>query len=253
MATILLVDDAAFMRNRCAKVLRDAGYQVVEAENGQDAVEKYQTLRPEGVLMDVNMPQMDGITALREIRRTDPEANVTMLTAMGQHHFIVEALTSGAFDYILKPFQPDRVLDATRKMEERARQAGIKRIPVTQRRSGPRKALVVDGDPRLCGLVSQLLRRDGLQATACTDPDRVKQLLQEEPFDAVIMDSGFSGLSGWELVALASELHPRPTVVFLTGWGLVPQATSPAAKAAGPAQSPPPDPTTLHSILSQLT
>lgn len=116
MVKVLLVDDAAFMRTRCAKLLQDAGYEVVEAENGKDAVEKYQQHRPDAVLMDVTMPEMDGIAALKEIRRGDPTAKITMLTAVGQQDVVVEALLSGAYDYILKPFRPSRIIEAARKM-----------------------------------------------------------------------------------------------------------------------------------------
>lgn len=116
MASVLLVDDAAFMRTRCAKLLKDEGYDVLEAENGADAVRKYATFKPDAVLMDVTMPEMDGIQALKEIRKADPKARVTMLTAMGQQDMVMDALMSGAQDYVLKPFQPARVLDAVKKM-----------------------------------------------------------------------------------------------------------------------------------------
>lgn len=116
MPSILLVDDAAFMRTRCAKLLQDAGYEVIEAENGKDAVQKYASGKPDGVLMDVTMPEMDGVSALKEIRRLDPRAKVTMVTAIGQQDVVVEALRAGAYDYILKPFQPTRIIEAVRKM-----------------------------------------------------------------------------------------------------------------------------------------
>ena len=116
MATVLLVDDAAFMRTRCAKLLKDEGYEVVEAENGLDALAKYTASKPDAVLMDVTMPEMDGLQALKEIRKVDPAARVTMVTAMGQQDLVMEALKSGAQDYVLKPFQPARVLDAVKKM-----------------------------------------------------------------------------------------------------------------------------------------
>jgi two-component system chemotaxis response regulator CheY len=116
MATILLVDDAAFMRTRCAKLLRDSGFEVVEAENGVEAVRTYISIRPDAVLMDVIMPEMDGLAALKEIRRLDPSARVTMVTAMGQEDMVLDALKSGAKNYLLKPFQPDRIIEAVRKM-----------------------------------------------------------------------------------------------------------------------------------------
>lgn len=116
MATLLVVDDAAFMRMRCSKLLTDNGFAVIEAENGAQAVRKYQELHPDGVLLDITMPEMDGLTALKEIRKIDPNARVVMVTALGQQTLVIEALKGGARDFVLKPFQSDRVLAAVRKL-----------------------------------------------------------------------------------------------------------------------------------------
>jgi two-component system chemotaxis response regulator CheY len=114
--TILVVDDAAFMRMRCAKLLKDNGFDVIEAGNGVEAVQKYTEARPDAVLLDVTMPEMDGLEALRQIKRVDPNARVAMVTAMGQQAVVMEALKAGARDFVLKPFQPDRILGAVRKI-----------------------------------------------------------------------------------------------------------------------------------------
>ncbi|HEU0169039.1 MAG TPA: response regulator [Chloroflexota bacterium] len=116
MAKILVVDDAAFMRMRCSKLLTESGYEVVEAENGLDAIAKYKENKPDAVLLDITMPEMDGLTALKEIRKIDPEAKVAMVTAMGQQSMIMDAIKSGAKDFVVKPFQPDRVLAAVKKL-----------------------------------------------------------------------------------------------------------------------------------------
>ena len=116
MAKILVVDDAAFMRMRCTKLLTENGYEVVEAENGLDAIAKYKENKPDAVLLDITMPEMDGLTALKEIRKIDPEAKVAMVTAMGQQSMIMDAIKSGAKDFVVKPFQPDRVLAAVKKL-----------------------------------------------------------------------------------------------------------------------------------------
>jgi two-component system, chemotaxis family, chemotaxis protein CheY len=113
---VLIVDDAQFMRLRCARILLENGYTVVEAENGRHAVEQYQAESPDAVLMDVSMPEMDGLAALRAIRAHDPEARVAMLTAMGQQNVIIEAIKAGAKDFVVKPFEPERVLKALQKM-----------------------------------------------------------------------------------------------------------------------------------------
>ncbi len=113
---ILVVDDAAFMRMMVKDILTKNGYEVVgEAENGLRAIEKYQELRPDLVTMDITMPEMDGISAVKEIRKIDPNAKVIMCSAMGQQSMVIEAIQSGARDFIVKPFQPDRVLEAIRK------------------------------------------------------------------------------------------------------------------------------------------
>ncbi len=116
MAKVLLVDDAAFMRMRCARLLQEEGHEVVEASNGREAVEAYQAHHPNAVLMDITMPEMDGLEALRAIKAVDPNAKVAMLTAMGQQAIVIEAIKSGARDFVVKPFERERVLAAVAKL-----------------------------------------------------------------------------------------------------------------------------------------
>ncbi|MCL6614824.1 MAG: response regulator [Firmicutes bacterium] len=114
---VLVVDDAAFMRMMIKDILRKGGYQVVgEAEDGVKAIEKYRELKPDLVTMDITMPDMDGITAVKEIRAIDPNAVIIMCSAMGQQAMVIDAIQAGAKDFIVKPFQPDRVLEAIRKV-----------------------------------------------------------------------------------------------------------------------------------------
>ncbi len=114
---ILICDDAAFMRMMIKDILTKNGYNVVaEAENGAKAVEKYQETKPDLVLMDITMPEMDGIQALKKIKSMDPNASVIMCSAMGQQAMVIESIQSGARDFIVKPFQPDRVLEAVKKV-----------------------------------------------------------------------------------------------------------------------------------------
>ena len=111
MAKILLVDDAAFMRKVIKDTLNKNGYtDVHEAVDGADAVEKYDELHPDLVMMDITMPNMDGLEALKAIRAKDPNANVVMCSAMGQEAMVMEAVQAGIKDFIVKPFKPDRVL-----------------------------------------------------------------------------------------------------------------------------------------------
>lgn len=111
MAKILTVDDAAFMRKVIKDTLTKAGYtEIFEAEDGAMAVEKYNELKPDLVLMDITMPNMDGLEALKAIRASDANANVVMCSAMGQETMVIDAIKSGAKDFIVKPFKPDRVL-----------------------------------------------------------------------------------------------------------------------------------------------
>ncbi len=114
---ILIVDDAAFMRMMIKDILTKNGYNVVgEAENGAKAFEKYNELKPDLVLMDITMPEVDGIAALKMIKGADPNAMVIMCSAMGQQAMVIEAIQGGAKDFIVKPFQPDRVLEAVKKV-----------------------------------------------------------------------------------------------------------------------------------------
>ncbi|MCI8439784.1 MAG: response regulator [Oscillospiraceae bacterium] len=111
MAKILLVDDAAFMRKVIKDTLSKAGYtDLHEAVDGADAVEKYNSLKPDLVLMDITMPNMDGLEALKAIRAADGNANVVMCSAMGQETMVIDAIRSGAKDFIVKPFKGERVL-----------------------------------------------------------------------------------------------------------------------------------------------
>jgi two-component system chemotaxis response regulator CheY len=114
---ILICDDAAFMRMMIKDILTKNGYNIVgEAENGAKAVEKYAELKPDLVLMDITMPEMDGIEALKKIKASDANASVIMCSAMGQQAMVIESIQSGAKDFIVKPFQADRVLEAVQKV-----------------------------------------------------------------------------------------------------------------------------------------
>ena len=113
---ILIVDDAAFMRMMIKDILTKNGYNVVgEAENGLKAIEKYSETKPDLVLMDITMPEMDGIQALKKLKAIDAGANIIMCSAMGQQAMVIESIQSGAKDFIVKPFQADRVLQAVKK------------------------------------------------------------------------------------------------------------------------------------------
>lgn len=114
---ILVVDDAGFMRMMIKDILTKNGYNVIgEAENGAKAIEKYAELKPDLVIMDITMPDVDGIQAVKEIRKIDPNANIIMCSAMGQQAMVIEAIQAGAKDFIVKPFQSDRVIEAVKKV-----------------------------------------------------------------------------------------------------------------------------------------
>ena len=114
---ILVVDDAAFMREMMTDVLTKNGYFVIgEAENGKEAVNKYKQLTPDLVIMDITMPGMDGIQALKEIRKFNKDASVIMCSAMGQQAMVIEAIQCGAKDFIVKPYDPKRILETVGKI-----------------------------------------------------------------------------------------------------------------------------------------
>lgn len=111
MAKILCVDDAAFMRMMVKNTLNQNGYMdIYEAADGLQAVEKYDEIHPDLVIMDITMPNMDGLEALKTIKGKDPNANIVMCSAMGQEAMVVEAIKAGAKDFIVKPFKPDRIV-----------------------------------------------------------------------------------------------------------------------------------------------
>lgn len=114
---ILIVDDAVFMRMKLKDILTKNGYEVVgEAQNGQEAFEKYQATNPDVVTMDITMPDVDGLEALKMIRAHDPNAKVIMCSTMGQQGMVMDAIKSGAKDFIVKPFDTDRVINAITKV-----------------------------------------------------------------------------------------------------------------------------------------
>jgi len=116
-STVLVCDDAVFMRTLVSDILSQAGFTVVgEAENGKQAVEKYQQLKPDLVTMDIIMPEMGGIEAVKKITQMDPAARILMCSAMGQQALVQEALQAGARDFVVKPFQPSRVLEAVQRV-----------------------------------------------------------------------------------------------------------------------------------------
>lgn len=119
---ILVVDDAAFMRMMIKNIVTKSGYEVVgEAENGKQAVEKYAELKPDIVTMDITMPDMDGIEAVKAIKAIDPEASIVMVSAMGQQAMVMDAIQAGARDFIVKPFQQERLLQAIERVLARSR------------------------------------------------------------------------------------------------------------------------------------
>ena len=115
--TVLVCDDAIFMRTMIRDILAQAGFDVVgEAETGAQAVERYRQLKPDLVTMDIVMPDMGGIDAVREIVKQDPDAKILMCSAMGQQALVFEAIQAGAKDFVVKPFQPSRVLEAVKRV-----------------------------------------------------------------------------------------------------------------------------------------
>lgn len=116
MEKILVVDDAAFVRMKYVKLLQSGGYEVEEATNGTEALEKYKANRPDGVLLDINMPVMDGLVTLHEIMNYDPTARVAMVTCIGSQSVVLTALKTGARDFVTKPTDDNGLLNTVQKL-----------------------------------------------------------------------------------------------------------------------------------------
>ena len=117
LRTVLICDDAVFMRTMLSDILSNAGFSVVgQAQTGSEAVAKYKELQPDLVTMDIVMPDMGGIEAVRGIISEFPDAKILMCSAMGQQSLVVEAIQAGARDFVVKPFQPSRVLEAVQRV-----------------------------------------------------------------------------------------------------------------------------------------
>lgn len=116
MAKVLVVDDAKFMRTMLKDIILGMGHEIVgEASNGMEAIKLYSLMRPDLVTMDITMPEMDGVTAVREIRKIDPQAKIIMCSAVGQKAMVIDAITAGVRDFIVKPIQRERVIEAINK------------------------------------------------------------------------------------------------------------------------------------------
>ena len=116
MVTVLVADDSDFMRGRCISLLEELGHETVQAADGLQAVQRYKLLRPNVVLMDITMPNVDGLTALRQIMAIDPSANVAMVTAIDQQGVVIEAMKAGAKAIVVKPYEPDKIKAAIEKL-----------------------------------------------------------------------------------------------------------------------------------------
>ncbi|REE91536.1 two-component system chemotaxis response regulator CheY [Paenibacillus taihuensis] len=117
MAKIMVVDDAAFMRKMIKEILTEGGHEVIgEAADGVEAISVYKSCNPDLVTMDITMPEMDGIAAVKALKQLNSEIKVIMCSAMGQQAMVLDAITAGALDFVVKPFQKDRVLEAVRKL-----------------------------------------------------------------------------------------------------------------------------------------
>ncbi len=116
MAKILIVDDSEFMRMRCKTIIEEQGHEVFEASNGIKALKMFQDLKPDMVFMDITMPGMDGIKCVKQIRTLDPEAIIVMVSSKGHHKLVVDAMTAGAKDFIVKPFEPHEILNPLNKL-----------------------------------------------------------------------------------------------------------------------------------------
>ena len=116
MAKILVTDDAAFMCMMLGNMLKEAGYEVCEANNGRDMLQKYELEKPDLVTLDITMPELDGLDALKLLREKNPKAKVIMCSAMGQESMVLDAIRSGAYDFIVKPFEKSKVLGSVRKV-----------------------------------------------------------------------------------------------------------------------------------------
>lgn len=116
MAKILIIDDSAFMRMMLKDILGKNGHEIAEAENGRDGVEKYSSMKPDLVAMDIVMPEVTGIEAVREIMKSDPEASIVMISALGQEAMVKEAIEAGAKDFIVKPFKKEKVIETVNRL-----------------------------------------------------------------------------------------------------------------------------------------
>lgn len=120
MGTIMIVDDSDFMRQHCVALVQKLGHDIVEARNGREAVELYQRVKPDAVLMDITMPDMDGLEALQEILALDPDANIAMVTAVDQQHSTLQALKTGARVVIAKPYEAETIKATLQKLTTKA-------------------------------------------------------------------------------------------------------------------------------------
>ena len=186
--TVLVCDDAIFMRTMISDILAQAGFEIVgEAETGTQAVEKYRQLKPDLVTMDIVMPDMGGIDAVREIVKNDPDAKILMCSAMGQQALVVEAIQAGAKDFVVKPFQPSRVLEAVQRVSASDNVVELMVHRLVALSSEARQAL------RVAACLGNVFRLSTLASLLKRSPDAAARMLWEPLQEALIVPLDING------------------------------------------------------------
>lgn len=199
-ASILIVDDDRGMGETLLDIMEDMGYDADVAEDGFEAIEKAKSGTFDLVLMDIEMPGMDGVETFKEIRKILPEINVVMMTAYAVEDLIAEALREGAYGVLYKPLDIEKVLNLVESL------------------SGLGPILVIDDDPDVCELLGDVLQRKGYSTRLAKSGEEAIDIVREIDTEIVFVDVKLPTINGFEVYKAIKEINPQVMVIMMTGY-----------------------------------
>ncbi len=198
--SLLVVDDDEGMAGTLSDVLAASGYEVAVVHSGNQAIERVKALKPDGILMDIRMPGLNGVETFREIKRSSPESFVIFMTAYAASDLVEEARREGAVEVVPKPLDLERVLHLVER--------SARKTPV----------LVVDDDPTFCRSLTEVLALKDFDVHAAETVDDALRMFGKEPGRVVVLDMHMPGDSGLDALLLMKEINPRAVVILMTGY-----------------------------------
>ncbi|MDY6912489.1 MAG: response regulator [Chloroflexota bacterium] len=214
---ILVVDDEDHIRNVVARVLKDEGYDVVDAANGNEALFQISQIRIDAVILDIRMPGMSGLEVLHKISRDYPDIKVIMLTGNADREAVSTAKAAGVTDFLAKPVKLDRLIETVRKAVERQVEFDTTEEDRTSTEPKGGKVLVVDDEDHIRNVIARALRGEEYDISCAINGEDALQQISQQLFDTVLLDVRMPGINGFEVLNKIKIDHPDTNVIMLTG------------------------------------